>query len=158
MCSGKKRHEAMAHGLEARRAVVLRPDDNVAVASRHIPQGFLIETPDGRSIKVIEPVALGHKVSLEPIAEGESIRKYGQIIGFASRPVVAGEWVHNHNVKADRFERDYAYASEQPVVPPLPSLPNIDTVTFARGVSWVLSTTVRPINDVVTALITKLTV
>ena len=33
--------------------------------------------------------------------------------------MAAGEWLHNHNVKADLFERDYAYASEQPAVPPL---------------------------------------
>ena len=109
----------MAQGLEARRAVVLRPDDNVAVASRPIPKGFVIETPDGRSIEVIEPVGLGHKVSLEPIAEGKPIRKYGQIIGFASKAIAAGEWLHNHNVKADLFERDYAFATEQPPVPPL---------------------------------------
>jgi altronate hydrolase len=44
------------------------------------------------------------------------VRKYGQIIGFASKAIPAGSLVHVHNLKADLFERDYAFASEQPEV------------------------------------------
>ena len=42
------------------------------------------------------------------------MRKYGQIIGFASKAIPAGSLVHVHNLKADLFERDYAFATEQP--------------------------------------------
>jgi altronate hydrolase len=46
--------------------------------------------------------------------------KYGQIIGFASRDIGLGEHVHVHNVAADAFERDYAFAQH---VPPPPAKP-----------------------------------
>jgi altronate hydrolase len=100
----------------AGRAVVLRGDDNVAVAATPIPKGFVIQL-SGRPVEVREPVALGHKVALRDIAAEEPVRKYGQVIGFASKPIAAGSWVHVHNVKADLFERDYAFATERPTVP-----------------------------------------
>ena len=116
----------MATATEARRAVLLRADDNVAVAARPIPKGFELDLGD-RTIEVREPIALGHKVSVVDIPAGEAVRKYGQIIGFASKPIPSGSWVHVHNVKADLFTRDFAHASE-----PCPALPKTDTRTF-RG-------------------------
>ena len=49
---------------------------------------------------------------------GEPVRKYGQIIGFASKAIPAGSLVHVNNLKADLFERDYAFATEMPVTGP----------------------------------------
>ncbi|GAC1464978.1 MAG: altronate dehydratase family protein [Isosphaeraceae bacterium] len=106
----------MATATDGQRAVLLRGDDNVAVAARPIPRGFVVEIGD-HAVEALEPVALGHKVALVDIAPGEPVRKYGQIIGFASKAIAAGAWVHVHNVKADLFERDYAFASEHPPVP-----------------------------------------
>jgi len=106
----------MATAADGRRAVLLRDDDNVAVAARPIPKGFALQV-GGREVVTREPIALGHKVALADIAEGEPVRKYGQVIGFASKAVPAGSWVHVHNVKADLFTRDYAFASERPAVP-----------------------------------------
>ncbi len=106
----------MATAVTEQRAVLLRDEDNVAVAARPIPRGLVLVI-GGRDIAVREPIALGHKVALDDIAPGEPVRKYGQIIGFASQVIPAGSWVHVHNVKADRFDRDYAYASERPPVP-----------------------------------------
>ncbi len=99
----------MATAAEERRAVLLRGDDNVAVAARPIPKGCVLDSA-AKAVEVREPVALGHKVALADIAEGEPVRKYGQIIGFASKAIAEGSWVHVHNVKADLFERDYAFA------------------------------------------------
>ncbi len=53
------------------------------MAARPIPKGYVIAV-GGREVEVREPIALGHKVALAPIAVGEPVRKYGQIIGFAS--------------------------------------------------------------------------
>jgi altronate hydrolase len=108
----------MATAADERRAVILRGDDNVAVAARPIPKGTIIAVGD-RSVEVREPIGLGHKVALANIEPGEPVRKYGQIIGFASKAIAAGGWVHVQNVKADLFERDYAFATERPPVPPL---------------------------------------
>ena len=79
----------MATAAPAPKAVLLRGDDNVAVAARPIPQGHLLDL-GGRSVEVREPIGLGHKVALGEIAQGDPVRKYGQIIGFASRPIAAG--------------------------------------------------------------------
>jgi altronate hydrolase len=106
----------MATAAESPRAVLLRGDDNVAVAARPIPKGFALDLTDV-TVEVREPIDLGHKVSLCAIAQGEPVRKYGQIIGFASRDIAAGAHVHVHNLRADLFERDYAFASERPPVP-----------------------------------------
>jgi altronate hydrolase len=99
--------------------ILLRREDNVAVATRPIPNDFRIEIP-GRteSIQSREVISLGHKVAIAPIATGEPVMKYGQIIGFASKPIEPGQWVHVHNIRADLFDRDYAFATD---VPPKPT-------------------------------------
>ena len=58
----------------------------------------------------------GHKIATHAIAAGEPVRRYNQIIGFASKPIAAGEHVHTHNLdmganKGD-FERDYAFGAD----------------------------------------------
>ena len=103
----------MATAAGRQRAVVLRGDDNVAVAARPIPEGYALEV-GGRAVTVREPIALGHKVALDRIEAGAPVRKYGQVIGFAAGTIPAGAWVHVHNLRADLFERDYAHATERP--------------------------------------------
>ena len=114
----------MATATDERRAVLLRDDDNVAVATRPIPAGARVEV-GGIWIEVVEPIALGHKLAVWPIASGSAVRKYGQIIGFATRGIAPGEWVHVHNVAADLFERDYAHATEA-----APLAPEVEPRTF----------------------------
>jgi altronate hydrolase len=113
----------MAMTAEERRAILLRSDDNVAVAARPIPTGFVLDL-GGNKVEVREPIKLGHKVAVRDIAEGEPIHKYGQVIGFASKPILAGGWVHVQNTRADLFDRDYAYSSETPIIPPATELRN----------------------------------
>ncbi len=103
----------MAVGVGSGRAVLLRSDDDVAVAARPIPAGAVVEV-GGRSVRAVEPIALGHKLAVRAVAEGAAVRKYGQVIGFASKAIGEGAWVHSHNLRADLFERDYAFASEVP--------------------------------------------
>ena len=100
-------------------AIHLRPQDNVAVARSTIPAGIELTTSSG-ALLVPKQIGLGHKVALTDIAKGEAIFKYGQVIGFASKSIVAGEHVHVHNVAADAFERDYAFCSACPPAPMRP--------------------------------------
>jgi altronate hydrolase len=95
----------------------LRPQDNVAVAIKNIAGGTPVLHQGGK-ITLPTPVRMGHKFAVVPIAPGEAIRKYGQIIGFAGDTILPGAHVHTHNVVLGKFERDYAYAQDCP--PPLP--------------------------------------
>ena len=46
---------------------------------------------------------------MRPIAAGEPVRRYGQIIGFASAPIAPGQHVHVQNCEMGDFAKDYAY-------------------------------------------------
>jgi altronate hydrolase len=102
-------------------AVHLRPEDNIAVAARNLPAGLEVQA-DGVTWSLNKPIGLGHKVAVRPIRKGEAIHKYGQIIGFAGADIPAGGHVHVHNVRADHFERDYAFGRDCPP-PPSPAEP-----------------------------------
>jgi altronate hydrolase len=98
-------------------AVQLRPDDNVAIAAQHLAPGTRIDV-NGASVTTEQRVGMGHKVALRRIKKGEAVYKYGQIIGFAGEDIAPGGWVHVHNVRADVFERDYAFCRDVPAPPP----------------------------------------
>jgi len=52
----------------------------------------------------------GHKYAIAPIAEGEAVIKYGQVIGLAKCPIGVGEHVHSHNLRSALSGRqEYAY-------------------------------------------------
>ncbi|HZZ81671.1 MAG TPA: altronate dehydratase family protein [Gemmataceae bacterium] len=89
--------------------VHLRPQDNIAVVTRPIPAGTQLD-----GLNVASRVNMGHKLALKPIKKGEAVYKYGQIIGFASKDIAPGDWVHVHNLAADAFERDYAFCQDCP--------------------------------------------
>lgn len=101
-------------------AVHLRPEDNIAVAIRPIPADTRF-TFDGGTITVPAAVKMGHKFAVQPVKEGSPVLKFGQIIGFAGKPIAPGDHVHVHNVKAERFERDYAFGADRPVPQPPPA-------------------------------------
>lgn len=107
---------ATAIGDRAPAVIRLREEDNVAVAARGITAGTLL-TIDGLTVETTEPIRPGHKVALTAIRSGQPVLKYGQVIGFASADIPAGSWVHVHNLRADLFERDYAFATERPEPP-----------------------------------------
>src|SRR5215467_1892627 len=54
--------------------------------------------------------ASGCHVAIAGIREGEPVRKYGQTIGFASKAITPGDWVHEQNVGLRDFARDYKFA------------------------------------------------
>jgi altronate hydrolase len=86
----------------------LASEDNVIVAATPIAAG----TEIGGGVVAKARIPFGHKVATQAIAEGQPIRKFGQIIGFAKVPIAAGDWVHEHNVFMHGFERDYRFAEE----------------------------------------------
>jgi len=99
-------------------AIYLNSLDNICVAARPLSSDAEIRVAGSR-VKLAQPVPLGHKVAIRPIAKDEPVRKYGQIIGFACEPIPAGHWVHSHNLTIGEFVRDPAPATETPP-PPTP--------------------------------------
>jgi altronate hydrolase len=89
------------------RMLRLSGEDNVLVATGKVEPG----SPIAEGLATRQRIPFGHKVAVRSIAEGEPVVKFGQIIGFASRPIEAGDWVHEHNVVMHDFERDYQIAA-----------------------------------------------
>ena len=83
----------------------LHPDDGVLIARSSLPPGMVVA--DG--VSTIERIPAGHKVAIKPIALGEPIRRYGQIIGFATVPISPGQHVHTQNCGMGDFAKDYAF-------------------------------------------------
>ena len=53
------------------------------------------------------PVAPGHKIAREDIPLGGAVTKFGQVIGYATRPIAAGEHVHSQNCEFGAHDQDY---------------------------------------------------
>ena len=87
------------------RVIRLAADDNVVVAVDQIPPGGEAAGQTAR-----ERIPRGHKMAVVAIETNEPVRKYGQIIGFASKAIAPGDWVHEHNVALHDFTRDYRFA------------------------------------------------
>jgi altronate hydrolase len=63
-------------------------------------------------------VPSGHKVATAPIKTGEVIRKYAQVIGYASEDIAPGDHVHTHNVEFRNTDADYEFSTDlRPVAP-----------------------------------------
>lgn len=84
----------------------LNPLDNVLIARQALPEGLRLAA---EAITVRQPIPSGHKLATEHVEQGQPLRRYGQIIGFASQAIEAGEHVHVHNVEMGDFARDYAF-------------------------------------------------
>ncbi len=83
----------------------LHPDDSVVIARATLLPG----TPVADNVTARDRIPAGHKVAVRGLAPGEAIRRYGQIIGFASAPIAPGQHVHVHNCGMGDFAKDYAY-------------------------------------------------
>jgi altronate hydrolase len=93
------------HTPPRRRHLRLHAADNVVVAVDPIELGQQVE-----GVSATARIMRGHKMASRPIAKGEPILKFGQIIGFAGEDIQPGAHVHTHNCAFAAFERDYRHA------------------------------------------------
>jgi altronate hydrolase len=103
-------------------AVRLHPEDDVAIAKIDLREGIILLADDPvdasptTDVTVRQTVPGGHKVALRAIDTGGPVRRYGQVIGFATRAISPGEHVHTHNLSAPLFDRAYDIGADvQPV-------------------------------------------
>ncbi len=91
----------------------LHPNDDVVIARRQLVSGTQLAE---EKVTVTGLVPPGHKLAVRAVAKGAPVRRYNQIIGFASRDIRPGEHVHLHNMgigaEHGAFERDYAFCAD----------------------------------------------
>ena len=86
----------------------LHASDNVIVARMDILAGTRVEG----EVAAATRVPPGHKILTRAVKKGEALRKYNQIIGFATDDLAAGTHIHTHNCVMGDFERDYAFCTD----------------------------------------------
>jgi altronate hydrolase len=80
--------------------------DNVVIARQNIAAQTHI---DQLGVAARQDVPLGHKIAARDIRAGEPILKFNTVIGYASEDIVAGEYLHSHNIRFDDVQKDYAF-------------------------------------------------
>ncbi|MBK9444142.1 MAG: altronate dehydratase [Comamonadaceae bacterium] len=83
----------------------LHANDDVLIATRQLLPGMAVES---EHLVVADLVPPGHKLAARKLQAGQPVRRYNQIIGFATADIAAGQHVHAHNLGMGEFERDYA--------------------------------------------------
>jgi len=109
------------------KTLVLNAADNIAVALANLDVG----ASTAQGVTTRRRVPRGHKFATQPIAAGEAVVKFGQIIGFASEAIAPGDWVHEHNCGMGgpdgSLSHDYAYAEG---AVPVEMVPAAERATF----------------------------
>ena len=92
----------------------LDPADNVVTATCTLEAGMSVENVVTQTI-----IPRNHKLSSSKIEAGSAVRKYAQIIGYATETIAAGAHVHSHNVEFRDTEAAYEYATDLRVAVPV---------------------------------------
>ena len=99
-------------------AFQVNPTDDVATLLDDGRTGDVARARDGVEQTLLADIPRGHKVALRPLRAGEPVRRYGQVIGFATEAIAPGAHVHTHNLGLGAVEKDYAFGAEaRPVAP-----------------------------------------
>jgi len=102
--------------LVRRPTLRLNPGDDVVIAARPIAAGTRVEA---EGVTCADAIPAGHKLAVRAVARGQPVRRYGQIIGFATQDIAPGQHVHTHNLGFEMFERDYAVGVDRRAAPAL---------------------------------------
>jgi altronate hydrolase len=104
----------MLHPAEL--AIRLHADDEVVIARVDLAAGTRLARD---SVCALQPVPAGHKIATRAVKRGAPVRRYGQVIGFATRDIAAGEDVHVHNLAMGQFARDHDFCADAKPLAPL---------------------------------------
>ena len=102
-------------------AIHLHPNDNVAIARVPLNPGQKLKVGPFQ-VTVRGSVPAGHKIALFDVNSGETLLRYGQVIGWAKGAIAAGEHVHTQNVAFEEVHFDYEFPTEDHPLPPVPSV------------------------------------
>ncbi len=96
----------------------LHADDDVLIARKSCAAGMQVDD-GGRMLTTAAAIRFGHKLAARRVSAGDVVRKFGQIIGFASSDIAPGDWVHTHNLGMGTLAQEYEFATDVPA-PPTP--------------------------------------
>jgi galactarate dehydratase len=104
--------------------IILNAADNVAVARIQLAAETAIADSDLRPRTLIPS---GHKMARTAIGVGQAVLKYGQVIGFATRDIAAGEHVHTENLMIHDIHLKHEFCAD---AVPTTLLPETERATF----------------------------
>ncbi len=101
----------------AENAVIrLNVRDNVAIARVNLAQGQSIVVGSTEVVARTQ-IPAGHKVAIAPIAQGDVVLRYAEIIGRAKIAIAPGDHVHTHNLSFEEFEMAYQFPTSERAIP-----------------------------------------
>jgi altronate hydrolase len=89
----------------------LHPNDDVVVARRPAAKGDQWWESD-YGVVATQSIDMGHKMAIRTKLKGDPVRKYGQLIGYATEDIRPGEHVHVHNLEMGGHKLDYEFGTE----------------------------------------------
>ena len=93
------------------RVIRLHKDDDVVISLDQLVSGTRIARENVTVAGLIPP---GHKMATRAIEQGAAVRRYGQIIGFATKAIAPGQHVHTHNLASTRGRGDIEAPESEP--------------------------------------------
>lgn len=95
----------------AKTALYMNKKDNVATLLCEADAGdrVMVKASDGSivcTLRANEDIVRGHKIALKNISDGDNVVKYGFSIGKADGDIIAGDYVHTHNLVSGRGRGD----------------------------------------------------
>lgn len=120
----------MSSGMAMDGVIRLHGNDNVVVLTKAFGAG---QRPAGTGVALERLVPSGHKIATADIPEGEPILKFGQIIGYASRPIAAGEHIHTHNCLMGGHDQDYHVGQDFRPIDYVPESERLTFLGYRRG-------------------------
>src|SRR6188768_209599 len=108
----------------------LNPADDVVIACRELDAGTNLLQ---ENVVCRDRIPSGHKVATRAIAKDQPVRRYNQIIGFATQAIAPGMHVHVHNLEVRDFARDYAYGETYAATVPAPEPATFQGIVRADG-------------------------
>ncbi|MEJ7838573.1 MAG: altronate dehydratase family protein [Thermomicrobiales bacterium] len=109
-------------------AVLLNPADDVIIAKQALLPRSKIQMADSE-LTIGGMIPQGHKIAIHAVAKGQPVRRYGQIIGFASVDIAAGSHVHVQNTEVHQGELELDYGFTEDYVP-VELVPEAERRTF----------------------------
>lgn len=65
--------------------------------------GWIMEQDKTITMKALNDIPIGHKLAIKPLAEKDTVIKYGIDVGRVIAPIPVGAHLHVHNVKTKRW-------------------------------------------------------